>query len=428
MYKHLKSRLRRILRWSEKYTKTDMVYLTQGGFWLTVGQTTSSLSVFALAIAFANLVSPELYGTYKYILSVAGMFAIFTLPGMNTALMRAVAQGKSGALKATTRTRIKFSFVGVFAASLVAIYYFLHQNESLAFAFLIIAATLPLFDTFTGYMSFFAGMRRFDLQSGAHFTAQLISVGSIVCTLLVTDSILLILLSYFVPLILIRVFFYARTIHWFEKTTPAQESREVIIYGRHLTAMQILSIIAGNLDKILLWKFFGPVQLAIYTFAVAVPEQLKGPLKGVGDLAFPKFAAQTPQQVYENIPALIRKIALYALGLCVIAFLYIAAAPLIFKLLFPQYPESVVYSQIFALTLILGVRTIPATIITALKKVKLNYFLQTTEAMFRATALCIGIYYFGIAGAIGALLITYTLNTILIFAALLHTLRTKQTP
>jgi len=63
--KKLKDKIYRLLRRSEKYFKTDMVYLAHGGFWLTLGQIISSAASFLLAIAFANLLPKETYGTYK---------------------------------------------------------------------------------------------------------------------------------------------------------------------------------------------------------------------------------------------------------------------------------------------------------------------------------------------------------------------------
>ena len=73
MIKKIKEKIYNLLRWSEKYTKTDMVYLAHGGFWLSFGQIISSLSSFLLAIAFANLLPKETYGNYKYILSIASI-------------------------------------------------------------------------------------------------------------------------------------------------------------------------------------------------------------------------------------------------------------------------------------------------------------------------------------------------------------------
>ena len=100
-----KERFIRLLKWGEKYTKTDMVYLFHGGFWLTVGQVVTTLSVLALGIVFANVLPKDVYGTYKYLLAIAGIFSLFTLPGMNVALIRAVARGFGGSYYSAASTR-----------------------------------------------------------------------------------------------------------------------------------------------------------------------------------------------------------------------------------------------------------------------------------------------------------------------------------
>ena len=58
MIQKIRNKAYNVLRWSEKYTKTDMLYLAKGGSWFTVGQVVSSSSVLLLAIAFANLLPP----------------------------------------------------------------------------------------------------------------------------------------------------------------------------------------------------------------------------------------------------------------------------------------------------------------------------------------------------------------------------------
>lgn len=78
----LKHHTHRALRHSEKYFKTDMVYLAKGGFWLTTGQGVASLASLVLAIAFANLLPKEAYGNYKYILAVVGVLTLFGLTGI----------------------------------------------------------------------------------------------------------------------------------------------------------------------------------------------------------------------------------------------------------------------------------------------------------------------------------------------------------
>ena len=64
MISTIKNRIILLLRKSEKYTKTDMVYLFSGGSWLVVGQIISSVSALALAVLFANLARVSIVG-YK---------------------------------------------------------------------------------------------------------------------------------------------------------------------------------------------------------------------------------------------------------------------------------------------------------------------------------------------------------------------------
>jgi len=399
-----------------------MLYLARGGFWLTLGQIVSSLSTLALAIAFANLVPPETYGTYKYLLSIAGVFAIFTLPGMNTALARAVAQGHEGLIHSVTRSRVMHSFLGSIVALAGSSYYFLNDNLELSLALLIIAATLPVFDTANGYLSYLLGKRRFDLQTTYHLLTQVISIGMLVFTIFFTHNIVLILLAYFVPLTLIRGFLYFRIARTISKDEAEEVIQETRTYGKHLTAMQILGVISGNIDKILLWKFFGPAQLAVYAFAIAIPEQIKGPLKGIGELAFPKFAAQTPEQIRSALPALFRKLGLYALGLLGISVIYILTAPYIFALLFPQYMESILYSQVFALSLVTGASSIALAILSAQKKTTVQYVITTVQPLITVALLLFLVPLYGVMGAIVALVVSRFIAAI-IFLGSLFTLK-----
>ena len=109
--KGLLNKIYKILRYSEKYTKTDMVYLAKGEFWLVSGQIISSAATFLLAIAFANLLPKETYGIYKYVLSIFGLLAISTLRGVEAALSQAVAKNYDGDFLVILKTKMKYGTV-----------------------------------------------------------------------------------------------------------------------------------------------------------------------------------------------------------------------------------------------------------------------------------------------------------------------------
>ena len=133
----------RFLRKTQKYTGTDNVYLARGGFLLTLGQAVSVLSSFLLAIAFANLLNPEDYGQYKYILSLLGILQIFSLVGIKKAVAQAVARGLEESFYSGFKTKLKWASFGSLAAIGAAVYYWVSGNEAFSVPLLISAVFLP---------------------------------------------------------------------------------------------------------------------------------------------------------------------------------------------------------------------------------------------------------------------------------------------
>jgi hypothetical protein len=102
MTKRLHSILVRFLRWSERYTKTDMVYLANVGWWTNLTLILTSFGGLLISIVFANFLSPQTYGVYQYLLALSGLVAAISLSGMNTAVTQAAARGYEGVLRAVS--------------------------------------------------------------------------------------------------------------------------------------------------------------------------------------------------------------------------------------------------------------------------------------------------------------------------------------
>ena len=109
MIQIFKQKVYGLLKKTEKYTQTDNIYLAKNGFWLVLAKLIVTLSSFLTAVAFANLLTPELYGNYKYIITLVGFLSIFTLKGLHTALSQAVTRGLEGGLHSLFKTKIKFA-------------------------------------------------------------------------------------------------------------------------------------------------------------------------------------------------------------------------------------------------------------------------------------------------------------------------------
>ena len=289
----IRKKIINFLRWSEKYTETDMVYLVKGGFWLILGKLIIFTCSFLILIAFANLVPREVYGTYQYVLSMVAVLVIFTLPGMDIALVGAVARGKEATIFPCAKSKIKSGVAGGIVCLAISLYYFFQLNFALGVSFLIASLFLPIMDTFRLYYPFWQGKKRFDLQNKYFIASHLGGSAILILVLFLTNNLTIILLSYFLSHTFLRFIFFKITL---KKITNQEEEKETISFGKHLTLMQAVGIFGNQFDKILIWQFLGPVSLAIYSFAFLIVIRLRD-LIPILPLALPKLSEKNLLEV-----------------------------------------------------------------------------------------------------------------------------------
>lgn len=408
MLKLLKQKAYTALRASEKYTKTDMVYLTKGGFWMLIGNIVSISSVFITAIAFAHFVPKEIYGIYKFVLAAASILMFFSLSGLPTAVTQAVARGYEGTFRQSLKTRIMWGVLGSVCSLLVAGYYYIQQDTTLAYSFLLIAFFVPFFESIGLYENFLLGKQLFKNFVFCNVISRIISVITLVLTILFSDNLFLIIAAYFIPPILIKTFFDIWTIKHFSPNNRIDE--KTITYGKHLSVNGVIAKIALFLDTILVFHFLGPLQVALYSFALAPIEQIRSVYKSIPLLTVPKFANQSPSSINTQLNQ--RLLQLCALGL-VIGIVYFFAAPLLFTLLFSTYMDSVVFSQWLAILLVIS---LPNALLESIQQAKLDItpthflYLRNIPSIILIISLLICTPFFGITGVIISRTI-YTLST-----------------
>jgi O-antigen/teichoic acid export membrane protein len=368
MINFLKEKSISALKWSENYVKTDMLYLAKGGFWLSLNQGICSAAALILSIVFANLLPKESFGIYKYVLSVCSILAIPSLNGIFTSFNRSVANGYEGNLKEGLATQIKWGSIGSILSIIISLYYLLNQNQTLFFCFLIVAIFLPIFSNFNIYNHLLQGRRNFRLSAIFGITEQVFNLLIIILTILFTKNPILIILAYFASYSLLRVFLLFRTL----KKYPINEKKDpgMIPYGKHLTVIRIIGDIYKYLDKVLVFHYVGAVELAIYTVATSAPNQIYSFINQIGSLAFPKYAQGDKEKVRKSLK---NKILILGLISLIIAVIYVIVAPFLFKLVFPKYPEAIIYTQIFAISLLAMPMIISSTFLYAQKEIKKLY-------------------------------------------------------
>ena len=161
--------------------------------------------------------------------------------------------------------------------------------------------------------------------------------------------------------------------------------------------MDIIGNFAHYLDKILIFHYLGAAPLAIYAFAIAPVEQLQGGKKILATLILPKISERPFEELQESGPRKALLLTVYALGL---ALLWVILAPYFYKFFFPQYLDSVFYSQIYSFTLLAVSGTIFNETLIAHKKKKELYMHRTIVPVVQIVLFFILLPLFGLMGLI----------------------------
>ncbi len=334
-----------LLRKSESFFKADMVYVAKGGFWVTLGQFMTSLFSLALVVVVANWLPKETYGLYRYILSLAAILNIFTLTGMNRAVARAVATGKEGILAHSVKHQIKWNLIMMAAFWTLSGYYFINDNLLLSASILILSFFAPLTAAFNTYSAYLEGRREFRLNNIFSIISTFTYVVGMITAIMLSGELLWLVAAFALSTFFSSMVFYLYTLRHFE---PREESSDhsYLKYGRELTLIGLMAPVVSQIDKVVLSHFWGPVQLAVYSMALAVPERAVSFIKGWVGISFPKLASKTDEEI--NSVFYKRIVQGLSIG-AILAVAYILVAPILFKYLLPQYLEAVAYSQILAI-------------------------------------------------------------------------------
>lgn len=392
----MKSLVYQALRKSEKFTKTDMVYLARGGFWLGIGQVVTSLSAFFLSIAFANLLPASTYGTYKYVFSINAILLIATLSGIDNAVTQSISRKKDGTLIVGLKEKTKWGFIGSAGSIVISLYYYFSHNNELSIAFLIAAIFIPLTESLDIYNSLLQGKKLFSTYTIFNSVTQVTSSVALFVTMFFTKNILALIFVFLFTNTLLNGLFLFLTNRKYSENSEVDE--QALTYGKKLSGLYIIATIASELDKLLVFHFLGAIELAVYTVAVAPTEQLKALLKNVQFVVLPKIAENQHKDIRAS---LFKKTFIFGLLILFLTGIYILVSPIVFKLAFPKYPQSILYTQLLSISV---VAAITSSIIYTYVEVKRSEIWLTRfhiwSNVINVSLLFVGIYYFGLMGLI----------------------------
>lgn len=350
MLQIVKNRLRSALLWTQQYTGTNNLYIAKSGFWTSLPYVVGSILSATQIILFANLLPKETYGTYKYILSIAGSFGFLTLTGMNAAITQMTAQGIEGILQKSVRLQLRFNVLYAIAAGILTLYYGYHGNMTLSLGIAILGVTFPFSAALNSYGAYLTGKKDFRTGSLYGIISNVVSFILISGAIIFTRNAVLIILGYTLGTLLPVSIFYFRTIKNMPATSATSEQERALRhYASHLSFLNILSTLGSYLDKIILFQVTGAVELAVYSLAQAVPNRIEGFFKSFNSILLPKLSENTLDQI---APVFYKRLLQGMLTGLIVVVGYWIFAPIGFQLILPKYIDAVPYSRVLMLTFV----------------------------------------------------------------------------
>lgn len=379
-----------------------MLYVARGGALSLLGQGAGVIVSLVLAVIINHFVTKEAYGEYKFVLSLVGILAMFSLNGIPSAVFQAAAQGYDGALIRGFWANIKWSALVFLGALGLGSYYLYMGNVPLAMEILIGGSLSPFLASGNLYGPFLGGKKDFYRQTLYGILCNITPMIVFIGVILLTSNPVVLVATYFITNLAAALFFYFRTAEIYHASMHRHDA-DLLSYSKHLSIMGIVSGIAGSLDQILLFHYLGAAQLAVYNFATAIPDQMKGPNKNISSMMQAQFAIRSNKEISSSATNKF----LWLLAFCsVITASYIILAPFIFRLLFPNYIEGVWYSQLFSLFILTIPFDVYSTFLVARKLTKELYTLYSLYSIVQIASVLIGVLFWGILGVVLSRVVT----------------------
>jgi O-antigen/teichoic acid export membrane protein len=350
----------------------------------------------------------EVIGTYNFVIATLAIISISTFPGMNSAIIRAVAKGYDGTVRRVMQISRQGGMIGSLITVCVGIFFLVTHSTTLGLTFIVAAPFISLTDTFHLFtMNYWQGKHQFIKSSatlaGYYVLLALFSIPVFFLSHSVTVIVLWVLMSQTIAGLLVFQSIRSRI---------GGEVDEVsVALGRHITVMQALNIISANMDRIAAWWLVGPAMTAVYTFA-STPIAKAQQLVPFGVLSLTHLSTQS--FTYETKRYVMwRALSLFALTIPIVG-VAIICAPWLYKILFPLFPESAHYFQILSLGLLFTPRHIFKSALIAFHKTRALYASEITSFIFKIILLCVLGFMYGLLGIV----VTYVAMAIFDFCSL----------
>ena len=395
-----------LLQKLERRFRIDITYFLSGGLWLITAQGLTIVASLISAVIFARLLSQTELGIYRYVISVGIFLSAFSLSGIGQAILQAGAKGHTVFFSYSTKPTILYGLGSSMTALIAALYYFYNGNHVLMVGCITIALLQPTSILFLNTLAYLYGQKHFKSGTYLQGIKSFIVAGASIATIYITRDITTLLIVYFATQAICGIGSYL----WYRphqaNTEPLSVDiqKKYLAFAKHTSVQNIIVGLANRLDNIIVFQHLGAASLAYFTIATLLPDQIKGAFKNVLTLLIPKYAKHdTIDTLRGHIPK--RSWQFFCI-LTLISIGVILITPPLYTLLFPMYPEAILYSQLLALSFPASIYLIPFSALQSQTKDRTLYHLHAYISVFQIIVTYTLILTSGLIGAIIARIVT----------------------
>ncbi|MHC4396599.1 MAG: lipopolysaccharide biosynthesis protein [Planctomycetota bacterium] len=230
-------------------------------FWSNLNQVVVTILALAASVVFANLTTKELYGQYIYVLAMFGLFSIISIPGVNTVILRTVAQGREGVYRKAAIFSFLWSLLGIPLLIITGVFFYFFKTKIVGVSLIASALLFPFMTSLRCWMSFLKGRSDFRKLTIYNSIKLLTSMLAVVLSIVFTGRLIVILAAYFLVNSGFNILYHLRFLSCLRNNElDAGWKRQ----SYALTLMSLSATVFNRVDVILLKAFLPFSQVAVY--------------------------------------------------------------------------------------------------------------------------------------------------------------------
>jgi O-antigen/teichoic acid export membrane protein len=335
-----------LLSYFSKKVGLDLNYFLSGGFWLSLFQGSNMIKAFIISIIFANIMAPDAYGKYNFVMTMLVLCSAFALPSMGSSVIQSVAKKSYGTYNKSLRLSFLSSFIGLIILIGTSIYYHIQGESQLFLLFIILSFLFPIYHISSYYQYYYIGRKEFSKHSFIGSSSNLITLTIGVLTLYFTKDLLYTILALVIGKTSFELLF---TIRVYLKNIKEKISYKSIKHGIKTSPIQSLTLAILRLENILIGVFIGFVELAYYAIISLLPNQFRNLLNIIAPTFLPKLSEKSSKIKRNDI---LRNFLKLEFIYIIIIVIYSLSSFFILDILYDPYKEYYLLSNLFAITLI----------------------------------------------------------------------------